>query len=333
VSGDLAAAQRRLDAIDADLSRRRIQLAALKTQLAQSRARLVRLRLRAEVAQRTLASVLLADYEENPPDIVTILLNAKGFADLLERLDNAKRVAEANANAVDVIRKAREAVKAETRRLSRLQVVEQRALEAVAAREEAAAVIRSRLAERRLAIARAHAHTVGQLAAIRARRRALARRLAASQRAATRSLAPASTPVLTGGGFTFPMPSGSASPPSTWSPDQGVDISAPGHTPLLAVSSGTIVGHGIGGFGNWAPILHLDDGRYVYYGHAGPGNAVAVGAHVGAGQVIGEVGAGIVGISTGPHLEIGFCDGSGTPLGPQTAPTMLALLQAAYGGG
>jgi murein DD-endopeptidase MepM/ murein hydrolase activator NlpD len=129
------------------------------------------------------------------------------------------------------------------------------------------------------------------------------------------------------------MPRGSASPPSTWSPDQGVDISAPGHTLLLAVSSGTIVGHGIGGFGNWAPILHLDDGRYVYYGHAGPGNAVGIGAHVGAGQVIGEVGAGIVGISTGPHLEIGFCDGSGTPLGPQTAPTMLALLQAAYGGG
>ncbi len=89
--------------------------------------------------------------------------------------------------------------------------------------------------------------------------------------------------------------------------------------------------HGIGGFGAWAPVLHLDDGRYVYYGHAGPGNAVAIGTHVGAGQVIGEVGAGIVGISSGPHLEIGFSDASGTPA-PGTAGTMMALLHGAYGG-
>jgi len=43
-----------------------------------------------------------------------------------------------------------------------------------------------------------------------------------------------------------------------------------------------------------------------------------------------EVGAGIVGISTGPHLEIGFCDGSGTPLGGGTASQMMSLLQGSY---
>jgi murein DD-endopeptidase MepM/ murein hydrolase activator NlpD len=99
----------------------------------------------------------------------------------------------------------------------------------------------------------------------------------------------------------------------------------------LAVGSGTIVLHGIGGFGPDAPVLHLDDGRYVYYGHAGPGNSVPVGTHVSAGQTIGEVGAGIVGISSGPHLEIGFSDGSGTPVGPSTAPEMHSLLLAAHG--
>ncbi len=93
--------------------------------------------------------------------------------------------------------------------------------------------------------------------------------------------------------------------------------------------------HGIGGFGPWAPVLHCDtalDGySYVYYGHAGPLNQLAVGTHVSAGQVMSSVGPGIVGISTGPHVEIGFCDSSGSPLGPQTAGTMLSLLQAAYG--
>ena len=62
-----------------------------------------------------------------------------------------------------------------------------------------------------------------------------------------------SVQVASSGGFTFPLPKSAAAPPSAWSPDQGVDISAPGNTPEYAVCSGTIVLHGIGGFGSWAP--------------------------------------------------------------------------------
>ena len=138
------------------------------------------------------------------------------------------------------------------------------------------------------------------------------------------------------GGFTFPLPKSAAAPPSAWSPDQGVDISAPGNTPEYAVCSGTIVLHGIGGFGPWAPVLHCDgslDGySYVYYGHAGPADQLPIGTHVGAGQVMSSIGPGIVGISTGPHLEIGFADSSGSPIGSQTAGAMLSLLQSAYNG-
>ena len=90
--------------------------------------------------------------------------------------------------------------------------------------------------------------------------------------------------------------------------------------------------HGIGGFGPWAPVLHCDSAiggfDYVYYGHAGPANQLPVGTHVGAGQVMSEIGPGIVGISTGPHLEIGFADGSGSPAGG--ASTMMSLLQSSY---
>jgi LysM repeat protein len=91
--------------------------------------------------------------------------------------------------------------------------------------------------------------------------------------------------------------------------DQGVDYSAPGGTPLYAMGPGTIIREGMSGFGPATPVLQITSGplagRAVYYGHAGP-DTVPVGAHVAQGQVISTVGNGIVGISTGPHLEIGF---------------------------
>jgi murein DD-endopeptidase MepM/ murein hydrolase activator NlpD len=101
--------------------------------------------------------------------------------------------------------------------------------------------------------------------------------------------------------------------PDQWlhggSVDQGVDYAAPGGTPECAMGDGTIIGEGINGFGPNAPVLQITSGplagRTVYYGHAGP-DLVPVGAHVTNGQQISSVGFGIVGISTGPHLEVGF---------------------------
>jgi murein DD-endopeptidase MepM/ murein hydrolase activator NlpD len=103
--------------------------------------------------------------------------------------------------------------------------------------------------------------------------------------------------------------------------DQGVDYSAPGGTPEFAMGSGTIIQEGIGGFGPNAPVLQITSGplagKTVYYGHSGP-DLVPVGAHVVQGQQITSVGKGIVGISTGPHLEIGFWPlghmGAGQPM-------------------
>ncbi|HWK18924.1 MAG TPA: peptidoglycan-binding protein, partial [Solirubrobacteraceae bacterium] len=107
--------------------------------------------------------------------------------------------------------------------------------------------------------------------------------------------------------------------------DQGVDYSAPGGTPLYAMGDGVIIGEGISGFGPNAPILQITSGPLkgleVYYGHAGP-DTVQVGQRVHAGQQISEVGYGIVGISTGPHLEIGVY-----PPGPMGAGSrMLAII-------
>lgn len=120
--------------------------------------------------------------------------------------------------------------------------------------------------------------------------------------------------------------------PSRWSIDQGVDIPAPAHTPEYAMGPGTIIQEGISGFGPNAPVLHVTGGplagRNIYYGHAGP-DLVRTGAHVTAGEQISEVGAGIVGMSSGPHIEIGF----GPPFGSGTAMAAeLRSLMSGHGG-
>ncbi len=341
LQGSIASLERQINALQARIAPELAEETRLRAELARARGQLQQLESLEAHAESVLAQQLVGSYESDQPDLVTVVLEAKGFQDLLDRIAFESTVQHQDTQVVKSVRATREAVAAQAIKLGALESRLQALTATVLAQRNALLRAKLALVPQEAAVERARSATAGQLAAVRSQVGGLQAQLSKieqAQVAAANQAAGVSgaAPVASSGGFVFPLPKGAASPPSTWSPDQGVDISAPGDTPEFAVCSGTIVLHGIGGFGPWAPVLHCDspiDGySYVYYGHAGPGNQLPVGTHVGAGQVMSSIGPGIVGISTGPHLEIGFADSSGSPIGSQTAGTMLSLLQAAYNG-
>jgi murein DD-endopeptidase MepM/ murein hydrolase activator NlpD len=356
LDASIAALASRLSRIQANIDAKNAQLDKLRVELADARTRLGQLEVAAAHAQRVLSQQLVASYETDAPNIVSVVIEATGFQDLLNRLAFMQRVRKQDVNVVGQVRAARRAVAAQATRLGNLEVRLQTLTREVVAQRNQLAQASVILQRQRSAVARFRNSKAGELAGARAEvghlqhelsqlqaaQAALARRQSAPSPSSTVPSSSGSAPApstgapVSAGGFTFPLPRSAAAPPSEWSPDQGVDISAPGNTPEYAVCSGTIVLHGIGGFGPWAPVIHCDgslDGySYVYYGHAGPLYQLPIGTHVGAGQVMSSIGPGIVGLSSGPHLEVGFADASGSPIGDQTAGTMLSLLHAAYGG-
>ena len=375
LAGQVGVANRRVHALDqsvaaltgqvtrlqTDLNTKRLALLRLRSQLAVAHTRLTRLQAAQTQAESVLAHQLIGSYEADRPDLISVVLEATGFNNLLERLDFVQRIRNQDTRVTSRVKALRRAVAQQAIRLGALTVRQQRLTSDVLHERNQVDAARLIIVRRQIAAIGVRDRTAGQLQAAQGSVLALHRQLthliavqaAAAARARALQQTPTSSPGSSGstgssgspagpitpsssGNFTFPLPRAAASPPGTWSLDDGVDISAPGNTPLLAVCSGTVVLHGIGGFGPSAPVIHCDHAlagySYVYYGHAGPGNWTPVGTHVSQGQVVSEVGAGIVGISTGPHLEMGFASSAGGPIGPSSAPAMAALLHAAYGG-
>jgi len=156
-SAGLARAQRRLRRLQADASAQRAELIEVREQFIRARDRLTRLVKLQRSATGALRANLQAAYRNGEPDIVSVVITARGFTDLLEKTEFLKRIAKRNATIMDVARTSRAQVTRQTVRLAAMQRREQAiATRLERKRESAQAIETALLREREKHLARSN---------------------------------------------------------------------------------------------------------------------------------------------------------------------------------
>jgi peptidoglycan hydrolase CwlO-like protein len=167
----------RLAGTQASLDLERAQLTRISGELRASRAHLAILRARLEQGMQALSDQLVADYESPQPDVVSVIFNAHGFSDLLDRVEGLKRIEQRNVQAINAVKDQRAAVSGETRRLGDLAVRQRNVTAAALVQRNEIAAMKNAVLAQELHFKRARSGKAAKLGSIRSRRQALEHRL------------------------------------------------------------------------------------------------------------------------------------------------------------
>jgi murein DD-endopeptidase MepM/ murein hydrolase activator NlpD len=326
LQSDITVLQRKQVRIQGDLDAKRAELSRIQEELRQERIRLARLRARLAEARIALAGRLVELYKADKPDVVTVVLNADGFADMLDRTEFMQRVSDQDARIIDRVRTARADAKKTAEHLGVLEVRQTKIAAEIEARRDEVSRVRGQLVDRRdqfaavrsdkataLASTRdSRKHLEGDLAALEAANAKIQAQLANAQNGTPSANA---GPVRPGaGGLIWPVNGPIVSPfGMRWGRlHAGVDIAVPAGTPIRAAQSGKVILLGwTGGYGNYTCVAH-GSGLSTCYAHQSS-YATSMGASVSKGQVIGSVGC--TGHCFGDHLHFETRVG-GAPVNP-----------------
>jgi murein DD-endopeptidase MepM/ murein hydrolase activator NlpD len=300
----------------ADLDAKRAQLFQTQRELRAERRRLVRLRARLAQARAALAQRLVELYQADKPDIVTVIMSSKGFADLLERGEFMERVSQQDQNIIKIVRDAKADATATAKRLDTLERRQQRLTEIVQQRRDEIARAKQGLINTRVGLAGTRADKAHALGSVRAERKQLEGNLSglkAEQAKIQATLQQAqgslpAGPIKHGNGSLIWPVNGPITSPfcerRAWeSCHPGIDIGVPAGTPIRAAAAGRVAlmqsAGASGGYGNFTCIQHTG-AMSTCYAHQSR-FATSLGASVSQGQVIGYVGC--TGLCFGDHLH------------------------------
>ena len=308
LQGEINGVEAQLSGVQQELDAKRAELLRVRDALEVARDRLERARAKLALAREALADRLVELYKADQPDALTVVLEADGFDDLLERTEFLERISEQDREIVERVR----ALKARTERaeaqLADLEQQKQDAAEIVLSRRNEIAASRDRLAAAQGELVTVRNDRRGALSEVRESRVALEgdlQELEAAQARVTQQLsgtAPAG-PIRQGtGSLIWPVNGPVVSPfGMRWGRlHAGIDIAVPSGTPIRAADSGTVVLLGsVSGYGNYTCVQH-GGSLSTCYAHQS-GYATSQGASVSQGQVIGYVGC--TGHCFGDHLH------------------------------
>jgi murein DD-endopeptidase MepM/ murein hydrolase activator NlpD len=328
LQGRIGTLQGRQQVIEVDLDAKRAELERLQSDLRAERARLVRLRARLTETRTMLRTRLVEIYKAGKPDLVTVILNSDGFADLLERSEFIARISDQDRKIVTLVSAAKHDAVNSEKRLAKLEDRQQRVTEIVQQRRDEVAAVKMDLIGTRVGYAKTKAGKAAALNKVRADRASLQDHVDDLE-AASSKIARQLNIAQQGNAGDLPIKQGNGSMiwpvngPITGAFGEqrpghihaGIDIAAPNGTPIHAAQAGKVVlmqGIGAsGGYGNYTCVQHTATMSTCYAHQSRFGTSM--GARVSQGQVIGFVGN--TGHSFGNHLHFEVRI-NGTPVQP-----------------
>src|ERR671922_207695 len=307
--GQAGPPRQRLGRAKESLDRQQAELLEVRNRLEEARDRLERLRRQLATARRVLAARLVEIYKADAPDALTVVLEADGFGDLLERAEFLDRISDQDREITDRVRGLRDRARDQAMELADLEEREQEIAEQLLRQRDVIAAAESRLVGSRDELAAARADKRGALARVRETRaslegdlRALEAQQARVQATLVARQAGAGAISHGSGALIWPVGGPVVSPfGMRWGRlHAGVDIAVPAGTPIRAADSGRVVLMGwVGGDGNYTCIQHTGS-LSTCYAHQSS-FATSNGASGSQGQVIGSVGC--TGHCFGDHLH------------------------------
>jgi len=175
--GSIDDLQARLSALESSLTIERELLDRLRSKLKIARSHLTSLQVQLGHDRKVLVAQVVAAYEAPPPSIVTVILQAHGFADLIERIDDLKAIGQENANATTQVIQTRAAVTREAKHLAVLTASHQRETTAVLVQRDEVAHLHLALLDHQLAYIKARDQKSAQLNELRSHQQSLEKEL------------------------------------------------------------------------------------------------------------------------------------------------------------
>jgi murein DD-endopeptidase MepM/ murein hydrolase activator NlpD len=307
IQGEISATEQRLSRVQSSLDQQKAKLLEVRNKLEEARDRLERLRSELATARKVLAARLVEIYKADAPDALTVILEADGFGDLLERAEFLDRISDQDRQITDRVRGLRDTAKDQAIQLADLEEQEQLAAERILEERDQIAAVEQQLVGSRDQLASVRADKRGALASVRSSRHGLEGDLAALEKEQARVQAAiqgnSSGPFKQGSGqlgwpVNGPVVSGFG---MRWGRlHAGIDIAVPSGTPIHAADGGRVILMGwVGGYGNYTCIQHTGS-LSTCYAHQSS-FATSNGASVSQGQVIGY--SDCTGHCFGPHLH------------------------------